>query len=74
MKLADRRRDCGSVVAMQRSRQQVVDVLRKTGFHELAEEVPKALPDPVDLQDVLKFLEPYGITKDFLISRLGGSP
>jgi len=59
---------------MQRSRQQVVDVLRRTGFNELAEEVPKALPDPVDLEDVLKFLEPYGITKDFLMSRLGGSP
>ena len=52
----------------------MVDVLRRTGFNELAEEVPKALPDPVDLEDVLKFLEPYGITKDFLMSRLGGSP
>lgn len=59
---------------MQRSRQQVVDVLRRSGFPEIAEEAVEALPDPVDLDDVLAFLEPYGITKDFLISRLGGSP
>jgi hypothetical protein len=65
---------CGSVVEMQRSRQEVVAVLRRSGLPEVAEEVLKALPDPVDLEDVLKFLEPYGITKDFLISRLGGSP
>jgi hypothetical protein len=58
---------------MQRSRQQVVEVLRRNGFPEVAEEVLKALTDPVDLDDALKFLEPYGIMNDSLISRLGGS-
>lgn len=59
---------------MQSSRQQVVDVLRRTGYPDLAEAALKGLPDPVDLDEAAKFLEPYGITRDVLISRLGGSP
>jgi 2-hydroxychromene-2-carboxylate isomerase len=64
----------GRDVAMQRSRKQVVDVLRKAGFPELAELALEFLPDPVDLEDAVKFLEPHGVTRDVLISRLGGSP
>jgi len=59
---------------MQCSRQQVVDVLRRTGYPDLADAALKRLPDPVDLDEAAKFLEPYGITRDVLISRLGGSP
>jgi len=32
------------------------------------------LPDPVDLDRAAQFLAPYGVTKDALISRMGGSP
>lgn len=59
---------------MQCSRQQLVDVLRRTGYPDLADAAAKGLPDPVDLDEGVKFLEPYGITRDVLISRLGGSP
>jgi hypothetical protein len=34
----------------------------------------RALPDPVELDDVLLFLVPYGVTRDDLISEMGGSP
>ena len=58
---------------MQYRRQQLVETLRRTGFPDLADAVVKAFPDPVDLGEVAKFLEPYGITRDVLVSRLGGS-
>jgi hypothetical protein len=59
---------------MQLTRQHVVDVLRRTGFAEVAEDASRTLPDPVELDDVLLFLVPYGITRDLLISEMGGSP
>ena len=69
-----RRQGENSVVAVQFSRQHVVDILRRTGFAEAADEAMRVLPDPVDLDEVMKWAEPYGITKDELISRMGGSP
>lgn len=61
-------------MAVQATRQEIVRVLRKTGFTEVADEALKRLPDPVDFDQVAGFLAPYGITKDELISRMGGSP
>jgi hypothetical protein len=59
---------------MQCSRQEVIDVLRRTGFSALADEVPVLLPDPVDIDDAAKVLEPYGVDRDELVNRMGGSP
>jgi DNA-binding CsgD family transcriptional regulator len=61
-------------VTMQLTRQHVIDVLRRTGFAEAAEDASRRLPDPAELDDVLLFLVPYGITRDVLISEMGGSP
>ena len=41
---------------------------------EEADLAARDLPDPVDLDRAAQFLAPYGITKDALISRMGGSP
>jgi hypothetical protein len=41
---------------------------------DLAEEAHRALPDSVDYNYAERFLAQYGVTKDELISRLGGSP
>ena len=49
-------------------------MLRRTGLPELAEEAPRVLPDPVDLDFAVKVLEAYGVTRDELIDRMGGSP
>ena len=59
---------------MQVARQHVVDVLRTAGLPQVAEEASRSLPDPVDVERAAQFLQRYGITKDVLISRMGGSP
>ena len=59
---------------MQVTRQHVLDVLRRAGFAQVAEEVSQDLPDPVDLDHVERLLLPYGISRDELASRMGGSP
>jgi hypothetical protein len=59
---------------MRTSRQNVVRMLRLAGLPALAEEAHRALPDPVDYNHAERFLARYGITKDELISRRGGSP
>jgi hypothetical protein len=59
---------------MQSARQDVVDMLRRTGLPELAEEALRILPDPVDLDFAAEVLQSYGVTIDDLIDRMGGSP
>ena len=59
---------------MQVTRQHVVHILRIVGLRELAEEAQRVLPDPVEYNHAERFLAQYGITKDELISRMGGSP
>jgi hypothetical protein len=62
-----------SVVAVQLTRQHVIDVLRKAGLPEMADEALRDLPDPVDSEQVAVWAVPYGINMDELISRMGGS-
>jgi hypothetical protein len=62
------------VVAVQLTRQHVVDVLRRAGLPEMADEALRDLPDPVDREQVAAWAVPYGINMGDLISRMGGSP
>jgi hypothetical protein len=62
------------VSAEQWSRGEVVSVLRRAGYRELADEAMRDLPDPVDLDYVLAWGAEHGVTRDRLISRMGGSP
>ena len=59
---------------MQVTRQHVVDILRMAGLAELAEEAQRTLPDPLEYKQAERFLAGYSITKDELISIMGGSP
>jgi hypothetical protein len=59
---------------MQVTRQHVVDLLRIVGLPELAEEAHRVLPDSLEYNQAARFLAQYGITRDELISRRGGSP
>jgi hypothetical protein len=56
------------------TRQHVVDILRIAALPDVAEEASRLLPDPVEYHQAERFLAQYGITKDELISRRGGSP
>jgi len=58
---------------VQVARQHVVDVLRRAGLPQEADEADRSLPDPIELERAAEFLQRYGITKDALISRMGGS-
>jgi len=56
------------------TRQHVIDILRIAALPDVAEEASRLLPDPVEYNQAERFLAQYGITKDELISRRGGSP
>jgi hypothetical protein len=62
------------VVPRQFSRQNVIDVLNRLGYAELAEEASRVLPDPVDVDQLAELGLQHGLTRDALISRMGGSP
>jgi hypothetical protein len=51
-----------------------IAVAGRAGLPGLADEAEQVLPDPVEYDRAERFLSRYGITKDELISRRGGSP
>ena len=55
-------------------RRDVADLLRRQGFPELAEVVLQELPDPVDAGQLESWGMQHGVSKDDLISNMGGSP
>jgi hypothetical protein len=59
---------------MQVTKRHVVEVLRMAGLSQVAEEANRSLPDEMTLERAEQFVGRYGITKDQLISRMGGSP
>lgn len=59
---------------MAQDRQWVVDLLRHAGYREAAEAAEQELPDPVTLEQVQEFADRHGISRDEIISQMGGSP
>jgi hypothetical protein len=59
---------------MQVTKRHIIEVLRTAGLPQVAEEANRTLPDEVDMEVAAEFVGRYGITKDVLISRMGGSP
>lgn len=59
---------------MLHSRQEVVELLRKAGLPDAADEAMAELPDPVSFEDAEEWGVRHGITRDVLISQMGGSP
>jgi sugar-phosphatase len=56
------------------TKHEVVRILQNAGLAQAAEEAQQSLPDEVDLEQAAEFGARYGITRDELISRMGGSP
>jgi hypothetical protein len=61
-------------MAMQYSKQEVVEMLRRWGYPQLADEALRELPDPVELEELQDWNMRHGITRDDIISSMGGSP
>ena len=59
---------------MKRTRVEVLRVLRNAGLFGVAEELAPVLPDVVDFDRDHALLERYGVDRDELVSRMGGSP
>ncbi|MGC1238204.1 MAG: hypothetical protein WA860_05380 [Acidimicrobiales bacterium] len=59
---------------MQYSREHVVDMLRRAGLRNAADDAMLELPDPVDLDDLQDWAMKRGITRDAMVSWMGGSP
>ena len=59
---------------MQMTKQEVVDMLHRCGYPQLADEASRDLPDPVDLDELREWNSRHGLTRDEMISRMGGSP
>jgi hypothetical protein len=57
------------------SKKDVLEVLRRVGAaDETVKEIDEDLEDPIDLSRDGEFLLRHGITRDRLISVMGGSP
>jgi hypothetical protein len=63
------------VIAMEEySRQSVVDELNRMGYTEIAVEASRDLPDPVNINRLEEWCMQHGLSRDEVISRMGGSP
>jgi hypothetical protein len=59
---------------MSHDRQWVVDTFRRLGYTQAADEAAQVLPDEVSVEQLLDFADRHGISRDDVISRMGGSP
>jgi hypothetical protein len=55
----------------QYSRQDIVDVLRRAGWSDLADEASRTLPDPVDATQAEAWGIQHGVSVEDLESRFG---
>ena len=59
---------------MQYSKRELVTLMRRTGYTELAEEAERVLPDPVGIDQLTDFAQAHGLSRDDFINEMGGSP
>jgi hypothetical protein len=57
------------------SKEKVLDLLIRTGRHDLLDRAKRELPDKIDLDKVDgELLVGLGLDRDSLVSQMGGSP
>jgi len=52
----------------------LVDTLRHMGYTQAADDALREMPDEFDLEQLQEFGDRHGISRDEVISRMGGSP
>jgi hypothetical protein len=55
-------------------RQWVIDELRRIGYTQEADDAAQTLPDEVSAEELRAFADRHGLSRDELMSRMGGSP
>lgn len=55
-------------------RQWIIDQLQRLGYPEEADEAARTLPEQVSAEELTAFGDRHGISRDDLVSRMGGSP
>jgi hypothetical protein len=56
------------------SRKWVADTLRRIGYQQEADEALRELPEQVDRHQLEEWGDRHGISRDELMSQMGGSP
>jgi hypothetical protein len=56
------------------SKHEIVALMRRTGYTDLADEAERVLPDPVDTDQLTAFAQSHGVSRDDFMSEMGGSP
>ena len=56
------------------SRQWLVDILRRLGFAQEADDALREMPDEFDREQLFEFGDRRGLSRDLGIDRMGGSP
>jgi hypothetical protein len=59
---------------MSQDRQWFLDTLRRLGYTDAADAAERELPDSVSLEELKKFTDRYNISRDEVMSQMGGSP
>jgi hypothetical protein len=59
---------------MPQDRQWLVDTLRRLGYPQAAEDAARELPDQISQEEIRKFADRHGLSRDEVVSRMGGSP
>jgi hypothetical protein len=55
-------------------RQWIIDQLQRLGYTREADDAARTLPDQVSADELLAWSDRHGLSRDELISRMGGSP
>ena len=56
------------------TKQWLVDILRRLGHAEAAEDALREMPEEFDLEQLQEFGDRHGISRDTVTDRMGGSP
>jgi hypothetical protein len=62
------------MATQQVSKHRVLEIMQRVGLGELVRAADRELPDPVDLNRDQALLLKYGLDRERLIDRMGGSP
>jgi hypothetical protein len=74
LRISDSLRQESPVAEMQYSKREILALMRRTGYKELADEAERTLPDPIDYDQLVAFAQAHGLSRDDFMSEMGGSP